>query len=302
MQIRHRADGLEIWAPAKLNLFLEVLGKRSDGFHEIETLMCPIGLYDTLVFRPRREAAIELKCRWAAPQTRQHASGSHLVPENSDNTVVRALERLRQSTAFAGGASVSLVKRIPAAAGLAGGSSDAAAALWAANQGWNLGLSMTELKRIAAEVGSDVPFFLSGGLAVCRGRGERIESLAAQISLNFVVVRPPVGLATAQVYKQCRPADSPRSAGRLVTALERGCLGLAGKLLHNQLEPAARKLCSWIARLGAEFDRLDVLGHQMSGSGTSYFGLCRNWRHASRVARQLEVRGVGSVYAVRSCL
>jgi 4-diphosphocytidyl-2-C-methyl-D-erythritol kinase len=302
MHIRDLDGELEVWAPAKLNLFLEVLGKREDGFHEIETLMCPIALYDTLVFRARSDGALKLTCRWAASSNASSASRLETLPEDRDNTVMRALELLRRGADFHGGASVRLVKRIPAAAGLAGGSSDAAAALLAANQGWNLRLPASELQQIAAEVGSDVPFFLAGGMAVCRGRGERIEPLRNRLAMNFVVVRPPEGLATAKVYRACRPSESPRSAEKLVTALQQGDLGLAGKLLHNQLEPAARGLSDWIGRLGTEFDRLDVLGHQMSGSGTSYFGLCRNWRHASRVARQLEVRGVGSLYAVRSCL
>src|SRR5687768_11612559 len=102
MQIRHLAGRLEVWAPAKLNLFLEVLGKRADGFHEIETLMCAIGLYDTLAFRTNPAGILELKCHWAVAGGEQNAPGIETLPENSDNTVVRALDLLRQRVGFAG--------------------------------------------------------------------------------------------------------------------------------------------------------------------------------------------------------
>jgi 4-diphosphocytidyl-2-C-methyl-D-erythritol kinase len=194
-----------------------------------------------------------------------------------------------------------LVKRIPAAAGLGGGSSDAAAALVAANEGWQLGRSGEELAEWAAELGSDVPFFLAGGPAVCRGRGERVTPVAGLAAMSFVVVRPPVGLATADVYGVCRPAEKPRDAQPLVEALQRGNWSQAGAGLLNRLQPAAERLSPWIKRLEQEFSSLGFLGHGMSGSGTSYFGLCRHVRQSRRNACILESRGLGRVFAVRSC-
>jgi 4-diphosphocytidyl-2-C-methyl-D-erythritol kinase len=194
-----------------------------------------------------------------------------------------------------------LVKRIPAAAGLGGGSSDAAAALVAANEGWQLGRSHDELAEWAAELGSDVPFFLVGGPAVCRGRGERVAPVAGLGLLHFVVVRPPAGLSTAAVYGVCRAAAQPQAALPLIDALRRGDWQQAGRRLLNRLQPAAETLSPWVKRLEEEFSQLDFLGHGMSGSGTSYFGLCRHARHARRSARRLEANGVGSVFAVRSC-
>ncbi len=301
MQVRSTDSGWEVWAPAKLNLFLEVLARRNDGFHEIETLMCPIDLYDTLHFQPRASGPVSLSCRWAGGGGEHGASPQETLPEGTANTVVRACELLRARAGVTQGADVQLVKRIPMAAGLAGGSSDAAAALLAANQGWATRLSPLELAQLAAEIGSDVPFFLGCGPAVCRGRGERIEPVAGLGSLHFVVVKPPQSLSTADVYRACRPATSPRHAGEIVAALQQGRLARAGRLLVNRLQPAAESFTEIMGALKAEFDRLDVLGHQMSGSGTSYFGLCRHARQARRVARQLEARGVGRVYAVRSC-
>jgi len=115
------------------------------------------------------------------------------------------------------------------------------------------------------------------------------------------VVKPPAGLATAEVYGVCRPAERPESVTRLLTALREGNLNQTGRLLVNRLQPAAETLSPWIERLSDAFKRLDVLGHGMSGSGTSYFGLCRHASHARRVARRLLANGVGSVFAVRSC-
>ncbi|OYV82173.1 MAG: hypothetical protein B7Z73_17310, partial [Planctomycetia bacterium 21-64-5] len=152
---------------------------------------------------------------------------------------------------------------------------------------------------IDSELGSDIPFFLHGGPAVCRGRGEIIEPAAGLGSLHFVVARPPVGLATADVYRACRASTEHRQVAGLLEALRQGSLASAACCLHNALQAAAESLSPWIARLSDEFGRLDVLGHRMSGSGTSYFGLCRHARHARRLAAMLRARGVGRVYAVQ---
>jgi len=293
-------------APAKLNLFFEVLAKCSDGYHEIETLMCPITLCDSLYFEKEEGEQVELKCERA-----REFSGSDGIaweeaaaddlPDGRDNLVVRAAELLRQRAGERRGARLRLIKRIPIAAGLGGGSSDAAAALRAANEGWDLGFSLEELATLAAELGSDVPFFLVGGAAICRGRGERVEPVSGLGTLDFVVVRPPAGLSTAAVYEVCRPARRPRSVVPLVEALSQGSRERIGRLLFNRLQPAAERLTPWIERLRIAFAKEDFLGHGMSGSGTSYFGLCRHARHARRVARRLQANGVGSVFAVRSC-
>ena len=141
------------------------------------------------------------------------------------------------------------MKRIPAAAGLGGGSSDAAAALVAANEGWRLGRSREELAAWAAELGSDVPFFLAGSSAVCRGRGERVEPVVEFGAMSFVVVYPPEGLSTAAVYGACRPAEEARSSRPLLEALKRGDWRQAGRRLWNRLQPAAEALSPWVGRL-----------------------------------------------------
>jgi 4-diphosphocytidyl-2-C-methyl-D-erythritol kinase len=304
MQIHRDAVEIVIQTPAKLNLFFEVLGKRSDGYHEIETLMCPIGWYDTLRFRATSSEELEFECHWGlatGDTIASDSSGFEEVPQDGKNLVMRAVELVRRRTGTKQGAWVRLTKRIPTAAGLGGGSSDAAAALVAANLGWKLGLPPEELALMAAELGSDVPFFLNRGPAVCRGRGERIEAVDGLGLLSFVVVRPPEGLATATVYRVCRPPATPRSLQPLLDAFGKGDVRQAGDLLFNRLQTAAEQLSPWIARLAALMAGENCLGHGMSGSGTAYFGLFRNALAARRAARRLSSRGVGCVMAVQSC-
>jgi 4-diphosphocytidyl-2-C-methyl-D-erythritol kinase len=297
----HR-DSVEIviQTPAKLNLFFEVLGKRADGYHEIETLMCPISLCDTLYFRGASSENVDLECSWGMAS--QGGSGFEGVPRDSTNLVWRAVEMIRRRTGTKLGAKLRLIKRIPTAAGLGGGSSDAAAALAAANLGWNLDLPRSELAAMAAELGSDVPFFLHDGPAVCRGRGEQIEPVDGLGLLNFVVVRPPEGLATAAVYGACSPPESPLAVQPLVDALRQGNLRQSGRLLFNRLQLAAERLSPWIVRLALLMAAEDCLGHGMSGSGTAYFGLFRSALQARRAARRLRARELGCVVAVQSCV
>jgi 4-diphosphocytidyl-2-C-methyl-D-erythritol kinase len=194
-----------------------------------------------------------------------------------------------------------LFKRIPTAAGLGGGSSDAAAALAIANEGWGLHWPPLKLAEVAAEIGSDVPFFFAGGPAICRGRGEQLERIGPSGPLHFVVVRPEAGLSTAAVYAAHRLVEAPRSVENFAEVFRRGNAREIGRLLFNRLAAAAAGLSPWIERLQQEFDRLDCLGHGMTGSGTSYFGLCRHARQATRITRYLEAKGVGSVFTVRNC-
>ena len=299
MYLHRSPSSLVVQAPAKLNLFFEVLGKRDDGYHEIEMLVTPITLYDTLYFRADSTGQIRLTCQWAGASGSRAGSAPPDLPQGSDNLVVRALERIRQRSGIQAGAKVHLVKRIPAAAGLGGGSSDAAAALLAANEGWDLGWPKHRLAELGAELGSDVPLFFVQGPAICRGRGERVEPFFPLGDLHFVVVRPPVGLSTAAVYRVCRPGAPPRRMESLLDALRRGQVGQAGQLMFNRLQPAAETLSPWIKRLRRAFDAVDCLGHQMSGSGSCYFGICRHAAHARRVAKLLEANGVGIAFAVQ---
>jgi 4-diphosphocytidyl-2-C-methyl-D-erythritol kinase len=304
---------VQVLAPAKLNLFFEILAKRPDGFHEIVTLMAPLDFYDTIVVRDVSSAqrtapagSVVLDGAWAAglcaPQfspASAESSGSFGVeelPQGIENIAVRAIELLRERAGIDRSAAVRLTKRIPSAAGLGGGSSDAAAALVAANVAWNLNWPRERLAKLAAELGSDVPFFLYSAPAVCRGRGELIEPVRRFGKLHVVVVRPPAGLSTAAVYRACRPSVAPQAVEPLLEALWRGDVRRLSRLMHNALAPAARGLSPWIDRLAGEFSRMECLGSQMSGSGSSYFGICRSAGHAQAVARRLRARRLGRVF------
>jgi len=308
MLLRQQGPALVVHTPAKLNLFLEILGKRPDGYHELETLMVTVGLYDTLRFReddclarPSPIAAavaampsdIQLVCRWAGSP--KYSPGP--LPTGHDNLVMRAAELLREVTGTRRGVSIELTKRIPLAAGLAGGSSDCAATLYALNRLWKLGLSDERLLELAARLGSDIAFFLTDApAAVCRGRGEIIEPVATPMRLHFVIAKPTSGLSTAAVFRQCRFAMSPRSVQPLLSALRTGHHALAASHLHNALQAPAEQLNSDVARLRQTFSRLPFLGHQMSGSGTSYFGICSQREQATALAARVRSAGCDQVF------
>lgn len=294
-------SGVVVQAPAKLNLFLEVLARRDDGYHEVETLLVAIGICDTVHFSPSEKGPIEFRCETAAGRkARQRAVGGPdscmgEVPGGSENLAVRAVCCLRDEAGVRAGGTLELTKRIPAAAGLGGASSDAAAALVAAHDAWGLRWSRGDLAALAARLGSDIPFFFGTGAAVGRGRGEHLEQLAVPAAMHVVVARPPVGLRTAEVYRACSPARVPVGVAPVVDALERGRWDQVAQRLWNRLEPAAERLTPWMGRMRCAMERAGCLGYQMTGSGTSWFGICRHAGHAQRVAARLRSTGLGYV-------
>ncbi len=291
-------DGLVVRAPAKVNLFLEILNKRSDGYHELVSLLVAVDLFDILVFE-ENPGRIELSCDQAQLDT------------GPDNLVLRAAELLRQphplpparpgrsgegvggevplrSEEGAKGARIRLAKRIPMAAGLAGGSSDAAATLFALNRLWQLGLSEAGLAELGAKLGSDVPFFFSGGAAWCTGRGEIVTPTRLPRPLDLVLACPPVGLATADVYRHATVPVEPRSAGALRRALAGGNVEAIGAELHNRLQEPAERLCPAVAELRQLFEALKPAGQAMSGSGSCCFALCRGPEEAQDFAQRVQ--------------
>jgi 4-diphosphocytidyl-2-C-methyl-D-erythritol kinase len=297
-----------VQAPAKLNLFLEILARRSDGFHDIETVMTTIGVYDSLVFTSCPSPTLEVRCRWAngfPPRIRvaaadQQSFDTSTLPQGDSNLVHRTLDLLRREAGLDAGAIVRITKRIPTNAGLGGASADAAAALVAGNLGWQLRMSRRQLVGLAGRIGSDVAFFLYAPLAICRGRGEIVESAAAKMRIPIVVVRPPVGLATGDVYRRARVARSPKRFDAGALDYHGWNVSTAARFCFNRLQEPASKMTVWISRLKREFDRVDVVSHQMSGSGTSYFGLCRSWQHSSSVQNRLKAANVGHVFRAMS--
>jgi 4-diphosphocytidyl-2-C-methyl-D-erythritol kinase len=295
-----------IRAPAKLNLFLDVLGRRGDGFHDLETLMVPVRLADQVSLTPTLSSGeIYLDVRTAWPIC--SSNPMPVVSTGSDNLVVKSLKLFQERSGCQLGARVELVKRIPLAAGLGGGSSDAAAALRLANRAWRVNWAHDRLNELAAELGSDVPFFLSHGAAICRGRGERVERLPPLPPLYFVIVKPSVALGAGDVYNaldsiaEQKPSLARGQLNRLIANLYlRGWHDL-GMWMHNRLQAAASLLSPCVEKLRRVFAEFDFVAHQLTGSGSAYFGVCRHASHARRLASILRTRQLGLVYATRSC-
>lgn len=265
---------LRIQAPAKVNLFLEILGKRADGYHDICTFFVAVSLHDVLEIQEEATGAIHLSC-----------DDPH-VPVGESNLIVRAARLLQRHTGRVMGANIRLVKRIPMQAGLGGGSSDAAATLSGLNMLWQLGIPDAELMRLAAELGSDVPFFLNGPAAWGMGRGEVLEPMCLPTTLHFVLVCPPRGLSTAEVYRRCRVPDRPVSPEPLRRALLSGDVEVIGAALHNRLQEAAEELAPEVRTVRNVFEKLKPVGHRMSGSGSCCFALGRDAAEAAALAEQ----------------
>ena len=286
---------LTVAAPAKINVYLRVIARRPDGFHELETVMAKLALADTLQFSPREDGALTLQVAQLYPRS----LGRIDVPVTADNLVLKAATLLRQETGCRRGASITLWKRIPAAAGLGGGSSDAALTLKTLNALWSLGLSGADLSTFAARLGSDVPFFVADAAwALCTGRGECLEPLPTQACLPIVLAKPRSGLSTAAVYRGCTPQPQAAGSESLVAAVRTGRIGAVAQSLLNSLQPPAEGLNPEVTALRRRFDRLEVVGHQLTGSGSAYFGLCRDARQAQRFALQLRQQGTPWAVAV----
>jgi 4-diphosphocytidyl-2-C-methyl-D-erythritol kinase len=293
MLIRRHDSGVRVSTPAKVNLFLEVLRRRADGYHELTTLMVAVGLFDTLDFQEDPTGTVRLECDLPALST------------GPDNLVCRAVELVRQRSGLSRGVSIRLWKRIPLAAGLAGGSSDAAATLTGLNRLWQLGWDRAELIRLGAELGSDVPFFFATPAAWCTGRGEVVEPLPLGRPLDFVLACPAVGLSTAEVFRGVTVPTEPMDGSALRQAAREGAVEAVGRLLHNRLQESAERLCPAVADLRRRMTALGPAGALMSGSGSTVFALCRDAGEALRIARALGSLGeerVGTrVCVVRSC-
>ncbi|MDR1963649.1 MAG: 4-(cytidine 5'-diphospho)-2-C-methyl-D-erythritol kinase [Planctomycetaceae bacterium] len=268
-----------VHTPAKLNLFFEVYGKREDGFHEIVSVAVPIRLFDTLTFEPVSGEEIHFTCQ----------GGTLDIPVGEENIVVRAIRLLQKRTGVVRGANIRLFKRIPSQAGLGGGSSDAAAVFRIARHAWNLNIPDDELIALAAEIGSDCPIFFHRNASLSVGRGETIRSIGLVPKLHFVLLKPKEGLSTAKVYQQCMPCHDRRFryAEELIAELKKGDLVRIGQHFFNRLEFPVQAIWSSFGQVMAKLKRLDCLAVRMSGSGTTFYGLCRNARHARFVAGQL---------------
>jgi 4-diphosphocytidyl-2-C-methyl-D-erythritol kinase len=276
-------------APAKVNLFLEVLGKRGDGFHAVETLILLVDLFDTLEVRDDATGKLTLEC---------DAPG---VPSGPGNLAYEAARVMQAAFAPARGAAIRLTKRIPHQAGLGGGSSDAALTIAALNELWGLRRSADELAAVAGQLGSDVAAFLAPPASWGTGRGEVVEPESVGRTVDLVVVKPRVGLATAEVYKRVTVPANPVPGDRARAALRAGDVEALAECLHNRLQDPAFTLRPEVGEVARQLSQSGPLGCLMSGSGSSVFALCRDRADAARVARQYRRADPDShVFVVRS--
>ena len=249
---------MKVCAPAKVNLQLRILGRRADGFHDIETVIVPLSLSDEITVETFSGDAVTMSCDEPA------------LPTDRRNLAAEAVFAFQRHTGLRFGANIDLRKRIPIAAGLGGGSSDAAAVLSALDQLLETQLGAEGLAKIAAELGSDVPWFLRGRPAICRGRGEIIESFELPEKFDVLLIKPPFGVETAWAYKSWA-ASHPLPNGVQVEQ------DLGWIKIFNALErPVFQKfivlpvLKNWLLR------QPEVRAAGMSGSGSSFFAVLRD--------------------------
>ena len=270
---------LEKESPCKVNLLLNILGRRADGFHELETVMHPLNLFDRLTFA-RGGRGVELACSDTA------------LPADSRNLVHRAATAFLQAANINAGVRIRLEKRIPLAAGLGGGSGNAATTLLGMNELFGTPLPPDRIQEIAASLGSDVPFFLQTKPALATGRGEKIQPLDFFPSLQgtvFLLIHPGFGIATAWAYQNLArfPAalnGQPGRAQKLVSLLQKGDLPAAGAEFYNSLEAPALEKYPLLALFQEFLRSRGAAATLMSGSGSTTFAVVRNLSAAQSLA------------------
>ncbi len=264
-------QAVQVFAPAKINLSLKILGRRDDGFHEIETLITPIGLCDEIKIK-KNEGGIEFHC------------DDPSVPKGDDNLAIRAAQAFVAATKLKPAVSIELKKKIPHGAGLGGGSSDAATTLLALNELFETKLSAEALAKMAGAIGSDVPFFIFQSAAMCKGRGERVTPIQLQKELPILLLKPDFVVPTAWAYSRWQ--DSREIPGVSYAPQE-----FVGQIFVNDLERPVFEKFVFLARLKMWLlKQPEVEVALMSGSGATVFAILRNKRDAEAIAERASDR------------
>lgn len=278
---------MTVRVPAKVNLQLSVGPPRDDGYHEIATVFQAVSLVDELVARPGR-GGVRLSMT---------GEGEGTLPLDGRNLAVRAAVLLAERAGVAADVDLAIVKAIPVAGGMAGGSADAAAALVACDALWRLATPREDLADLAAELGSDVPFLLRGGTAIGTGRGERLTSVLSRGEFTWVFALAEGGLSTPVVYRECdrlrgdRSVPDPYVSDMLMQGVRAGDPVLLGKALHNDLQPAALSLQPALQQVLDVGEDFGALGGLVSGSGPTVALLARDAEHGLDLAVALSSSG-----------
>lgn len=278
---------LYVKAPAKINLTLDVLYKRPDNYHEVEMIMTTVDLSDRIGLEPRADGLIKI------------ISANGFIPDDSRNLAYQAAQLIKDTYGIAEGVTILIEKEIPVAAGLAGGSSDAAATLKGLNELWKLDLSIDTLAELGAKIGSDVSFCIYGGTALATGRGEKIQKLPAPPTCWVVLAKPKIGVSTAQVYGglNIEGIEHPNTK-QMIQAIETNDYDLMCNSLGNVLESVTFNLHPEVVMIKEQMKRFGADAVLMSGSGPTVFGLVDNESRLGRIYNGL--RGFcDEVFAVR---
>ena len=281
---------MKVKCRAKINLSIDVLGKLPNGYHIVEMIMQSIDLYDTLDIKERNDGKIILK------------SKSKEIPLNESNIVYKAAELLKEKTGVKKGAEIFIDKRIPVAAGMAGGSTNAAGTLVALNDMWGLGFNEEELKEIGFELGADVPFCISGGAVLAENLGEKLTNIKGLSEDIFVLVcKPELFVSTKEVYNKFDASNvSKRPDNKyLIECLKEDKVDELAKNMCNVLESVTSLMHPEIEDIEKIMKRSNVLGTMMSGSGPTVFGLFDSLDEAEKTRAEL-LKKYKQVYLVRS--
>lgn len=263
-----RLDFMQLRAPAKINLNFRILGRRGDGFHDVETLMAPLSLHDELSIEKSSSGEVHFSC------------DDETLPLGDDNLVVRAARLFLARTKRDSGLKIGLQKRIPHGAGLGGGSSDAATVLLALNELFAAPLSETGLANIGAEIGSDVPFFIFRSAAICRGRGELVEPSGLPSPLALLLLKPAFGVPTPWAYSRWN--ESRELRGVRYSEQQFG-----GFSFVNDLERPVFEKHLFLARMKMWLlDQPEVGAALLSGSGSTVFAVLHDCANAGALARR----------------
>ena len=279
---------LYVKAPAKINLTLDVLYKRPDHYHEVEMIMTTVDLADRIGLESRKDGLIKI------------ISADRFVPDDERNFAYQAAKLLKDTYGISEGVSIKIEKEIPIAAGLAGGSSDAAATLRGLNEMWNLNLTMDELAEHGAKIGSDVSFCVYGGTALATGRGEKIKELPPPPACWVVLAKPKIGVSTADVYGGLKlDGIKHPNTKQMIEAIEEEDYELVCQSLGNVLETVTFNLHPEVVTIKEQMQRFGADAVLMSGSGPTVFGLVDSESRATRIYNGL--RGFcEEVYIVRT--
>ncbi len=273
-------DSIRLKARAKINLSLDVLGKREDGYHDVRMVMQTIGIYDRLIITKIPEDEIRIQ------------SNLFYLPINENNLIYKAAKLLKDEFGFAGGVDVNLNKFIPVAAGMAGGSTDAASTLFGINKIYELGLSQNKLMELGIQIGADVPYCIMRGTALAEGIGEQLSRLKPVPHMWIVVAKPPINISTKLVYEQLDMNDIlyHPNVDKMIQAINKESIEEIAANMGNVLERVTIPLYPIIDSIKNDMLSHGAINAMMSGSGPTVFGIFPNERTALNCQAYLKLK------------